>query len=319
VQVPTETLAQPIEIFYPGSHTDFRGKKVSVNRSDLEESVSWFNASGQRLPLVIGHPNNEDDRMGFGSKLALDGDRVVIIEAEDVDPTFRKIVNSGELPRVSAMLRLKGHPSNKSGGIEFQHVGFFGKSRIALDKLRSASFAADQQEQEFLFMAEESMETERDTDLDPQGHLDRQAQELADRQAAFAAEVAAFSRARAIEPEIERWVRDGRVLPAEKSGLIALFAAIPDELEVAFSEASEEVEQSASDFLRDFLAGLPQRVSYGEMSAPEPRKSATVSFAAYGSTASDDDVDTIDQIVAAGVDVTDTAAFCRALEQLQEV
>lgn len=96
----SETLSNPIELFYAGTHTDFRRKVVTVKTPELASAVSWFNANNQRLPLVVGHPNSEDDHFGVGTKLALVDGRVVITEVEGLDPTFRKIVNSGELPRV---------------------------------------------------------------------------------------------------------------------------------------------------------------------------------------------------------------------------
>ena len=117
-------LSKPIELFYAGTHTDFRRKVVTVDNSQLESAVSWFNANDRRLPLVVGHPDSEDEHFGKASRLALQNGRVVVTEVEDLDPTFKKIVNSGELPGVSVKIRLQGHPDNKSNGIEFSTRDF---------------------------------------------------------------------------------------------------------------------------------------------------------------------------------------------------
>lgn len=234
-------LSKPIELFYPGTHTDFRGKVVTVKRGQLESAVSWFNANNQRLPLVVAHPSSEDDNFGKASKLALQGDRVVVAEVENLDRTFEKIVNSGELSKISVKIRLPGHPANKSDGIEFQHAGFFGKSRVALEKLKEASFSA-YNDLEFWFMdtkkkkvegseEEESMESAEEEAAEPvtdeEKALEKKKKALAAEMAAFESEKASFARAREIEPQLEKLVRQGKVLPAEKAGFVALFAAMP--------------------------------------------------------------------------------------------
>jgi hypothetical protein len=330
----SETLSKPIELFYAGTHTDFRRKVVTVNTPDLESSVSWFNANNQRLPLVVGHPDSEDDHFGMGTKLALVDGRVVITEVEGLDRTFRKIVNSGELPRVSAKIRLQGHPSNRSKGIEFQHAGFFGKSRVALEKLKEASFS-EYDDLEFWFMdtkkkkvegsdGEESTEPVDEEADEPvteeEQALEKKKKALAAEMAAFEAEKASFARAREIEPVIEKLVREGRVLPAEKSGFVALFARMPDDLEISFSSATGDVEQSGGDFLKGFLTNLKPRVTYGEVSGltDTESKSTTANFAAPGLDANGSEMELFNRVMASGVDVGDSAAFSRAIKQAME-
>ena len=103
--------------------------------------------------------------------------------------------------------------------------------------------------------------------------LEQQRRELAAKEAEFKAEVAAFKRAQAIEPELEKLVREGRVLPAEKSGFVALFAGMSDDFEISFSAPSGDVKQSGGEFLKSFLTNLKPRVVYGEVSADNGRHS----------------------------------------------
>lgn len=330
----SETLSNPIELFYAGTHTDFRRKVVTINAPELESSVRWFNANNQRLPLVVGHPNSEDDHFGVGTKLGLVDGRVVITEVEGLDRTFRKIVNSGELPRVSAKIRLQGHPANKSQGIEFQHAGFFGKSRVALEKLKEASFS-EYNDLEFWFMdtkkkkvegsdEEESTESTAEEAGEPMTEeekaLQKKKKDLLAEMAAFEAEKASFARARKIEPELEKLVQEGRVLPAEKSGFVALFAAMPDDFEISFAAATGDVKKSGGEFLKDFLGSLKPRVIYGEVSAPTDAesKAQTANFAAPGMATDGDELELFNRVMASGVDVSDTAAFSRAVKQAME-
>ncbi len=334
-----EVLTKPIELFYAGTHTDFRRKVVTIGKRDLEQSVSWFNANNQTLPLVVGHPDSEDDHFGLATKLAISDGRVVITEVDGLDRSFRKIVNSGELPRVSAKIRLQGHPSNRSSGIEFQHAGFFGKSRVALDRLKEASFSHPDNNLEFYFNymdkkktidPEETMdeETEDDETVEtPPKKKKGKTAEMAAHEvevAEFQREKAAFKRAREIEPVVEEWVREGKITPASKPGLVAVFAALPEDLEVSFSDADgEESTQSASEFLSEFMEALPKTIIYGEVSGMKPKGDSKAKSAAFSANFDSDDDDSIDadsveildQLASDGVDFSDSVAFAAALDK----
>lgn len=71
--------------------------------------------------MVVAHPADESRPLGFGTKLAMTrGDRVSIVETEAVDPTFRAIVNSGELNRISAKVRLPGQLITEYGSARYK-------------------------------------------------------------------------------------------------------------------------------------------------------------------------------------------------------
>lgn len=264
-----ELLSTPIEIAYPGVHTDFRGLRVPLSREDLKSAVAWFNSSGQRLPMVVAHPVDESQPLGFGTRLAMVGDnRVAIVEAEGIDPTFKSIVNSGELNRISAKMRLPGHPRNGSGGYEFQHVGFFGRSPVAMQLLKEAAFAGVNDKEFYLMVEglEDSMLAEREAEFKAkEAEFAVRFAELNQRQADMEALEAQFKRRQEFEPQMEEWVAQGRILPGERAGFIALFAALPDELEVCFGAGDDEVKTSANRFLRGFVSSLKPRVTYGEV------------------------------------------------------
>jgi hypothetical protein len=339
-----EVLDEPIEVFYPGTHTDFRRKVVTVGRSDIANTVSWFNSSGGRIPIVVAHPGSEDDNFGFATKLGIQGNRMVVTEVDKLDRSFKAIVNSGELPKVSVKLRLPGHPSNKSDGYELQHIGFFGKSRVALDRLKEASFS-EFNDKEFYFncmdkkktaayMDDEDMDDEDMDEMTPEEKAAAKKKKMAKTAemaaheaevAAFQKEKAAFKRAREIEPVVEEWVREGKITPASKSGLVAVFAALPEDLEVSFSDSEgEESTQTAAEFLAEFLKSLPQTIVYGEVSGmkAKDKKVLTAAFSFNGEDVDDGVVDTpsvdiLNQLAADGIDFTDTAAFSQALKKYQ--
>jgi hypothetical protein len=321
-----EVLTTPIEIAYPGVHRDFRGLRVPMSRADLVSAVANFNASGLRLPMVVAHPTDESQPLGFGTKLAITkGDRVSIVEAEGIDPTFKSIVNSGELNRISAKVRLPGHPKNSSDGFEFQHVGFFGRSPVAMQLLKEAAFSA-QDDKEFYLMAD---------DLDGSAKADatrtaefaaKEAEfkarfaELNARQAKIEALEAGFAKMREIEPQMEKWLAQGRILPTERAGFVALFAALPDELEVCFAAADgDDVSTSAGEFLKDFIGGLKPRVVYGEVAGDTSASlSDRDSTASFGGMNVSEDSDELDGKIAAyckknGLDYDDDKDYMKAM------
>jgi hypothetical protein len=232
---------------------------------DLQSAATWFNGSGGRIPLVVGHPADESKPLGFGTKLGMVGNRLAIVEAEEVDPTFAAIVNSKELNRVSAKVRLPGHPKNASTGFEFRHVGFFGRSPTAMQQLKEAAFSK-QDDKEFYLMAEDVDDSRREVQFQQkEAELATRLAEFEQREATLKADEAAFARRQEMEPQIEKWLAEGKLLPAEKPQFEALFAALPDELEVSFSAPSGEVKASARKMLGDFLTNLKPRVIYKEV------------------------------------------------------
>jgi hypothetical protein len=236
-----------ISFFYPGKHTDYHRKKVTTTKEDLAKAVALFNSSGQKLPLVVGHPSDEDDSFGYATKLSIDDNGVVkAVEFADVDLTFKKIVNSKELPKVSVKMRLAGHPANRTPDtIEFQHLGFFGRSDVALDKLPLASFGSPgykidyDSRYEGIFMAEVDFE-EREAELNA-------------RMAAIEAKEAEFKAMSKVLPLVNKLVTSGAVVPADQSGLVSIFCKLSaiedDSFTSSFGQSKDGDDVSAIDFL----------------------------------------------------------------------
>ncbi len=302
-----EVLEKPIEIFYSGNHVDSTGKKVKVSDAEVTASVADFNASGERLPMVPGHPSDDSPAGGYATKLAVVGGRVSAIEAEDLNPMFRAIVNSGELNRVSVKLQLPGHPSNPTKNYRFRHIGFLGRSRPALDQLKSAQFS--RHDGEIILMAYED-----DLKTEAEAKFAAMEAEFAKREADLAAQELAFKKAREYEPYLEGLVREGKLTPAQKQPFITVFSSLPDTQEVEFTEGEK---QSAPEFLKGFLNGLPQQVIYAEVSKAEGQSQAEAAFKAMDDKEPDgDELAMHNAIVASGVDPTkDSDGYQRAVKK----
>jgi hypothetical protein len=313
-----EALAEPIEIACPGVHRSYEGLKVPMSVGDLQSAAAWFNTSGQRIPLVVGHPADESKPLGFGTKLGMVGDRLVITEAEEVDPTFALIVNSKELNKISAKVRLPGHPKNQSTGFEFRHVGFFGRSPTAMQQLKEAAFS-QQDEGEFCLMPEDVDDSKREAEFrQKEAEFATRLAELNEREAQIAATEAAFQRKKETEPLIGKLLADGKLLPIEKPQIEAMFAALPDELEVSFSAADGEVTKPARKILADFLTGLKPRITYGETDMGEDPDDDDRS-ASFGGMNVSEESDELDKKIYAhckkmGMDAENPAHYAKALK-----
>lgn len=268
----TETLTKPIEIFYGGQLSSGNGVALNVSNAELDRMVQVFNASGKLLPLVPGHPQDDNPALGQGSKLALRNGRIVLTEVQSIDPAFRSIVNSGELNRVSVKLRLPDHPENSTGTYEFRHVGFLGRSDPALDQLGDAEFTANPHEITVMSQAP--------TATPPDAEFAQREAEFAKREAEFAQREVEFKRAQKIEPELEQLVRDGKLLPGEKAPFVALFSKLPEDLEIEFSKDDGSEKLPVGNFLKQFLTALKPRITYGEITKTEAAPATTATFSA---------------------------------------
>lgn len=86
---------------------------------------------------------------------------------------------------------------------------------------------------------------------------------------------------------VEKLVADGKVLPRDQAGLTALLASFATDAQVEFAEGEAQVKKAAADWLRGFLAQLPQAVDYTERAEAGQDIAGAISFAAPAGTAID--------------------------------
>jgi len=294
---------KPIELMSVGRRQSYSGSTFEFTEADLQAIAQNFSSA----PFVPGHPKDDAPQFGKATRVEYRDGKLLATEYDEVDPTFKAIVNSGELPGVSVKLRLPGHPQNPGSTYQIAHIGFLGKSRPADAGIGEAAFSATELEAEFAAASQDSHQKEtvgvdasggdiaapsaKTPDNDPPTQEiepmttptpapaptqpDRTAEfaqreaDLAARAADLEAKTAAFARRQAVSPWIEQQVIAGRVLPAEKAPLVEVFAALPEELEIQFSQGDDEVKQPIAAFLKSFIKGMPQRVNYGEVASAE--------------------------------------------------
>jgi hypothetical protein len=248
-----------VEIFYAGKHTDYSGRSVPVSREELNRSVAHFNQSGQKLPLVMRHPQTNEQAFGYATRLAINqAGRVVAAAYDGLSDGAATIINALGA-KISAKIRLPGNPANTSDGIEFDHVGFFPKGeRVALDRLNVAQFGSAQ----VSFIRVASM-----TEEELQAKID----ELDARQAEMDRKSAQFEAQSQVVPIVAELVAKGAIAPSDQVGMVDVFtklAMVPgDQFNAAFA-AAKDGSNAAVSFLA--VAIGKKTIPYGkDKSAPD--------------------------------------------------
>lgn len=289
-----------LEIFRPGTFISAEGATLTFSASDVAATVAAYDVKKHRAPLVVGHPKMDDPSLGHAISLSLSSSNVVLAEPANVEPAFADAVNNERYDSISASFWAPNNPRNPVPGVYYlRHIGFLGAVPPAVTGLKQPSFAnADDAD---LITINFSDSQEPVMTLEEKAALAAQQQKLKDDQVSFAnqqseqkkQEDALAAREKALatketkarEDEInsfaEGLIKIGKLLPVEKTGIVALLGALPADQAVSFADGDgKTVSQPSADVLRNFLSALPPRVDFAERSARENGDAETnVSFA----------------------------------------
>lgn len=289
-----------LEIFRPGTFISAEGATLTFSASDVAATVAAYDVKKHRAPLVVGHPKMDDPSFGHAVALSLSSSNVVLAEPINVDPEFADAVNNERYDSISASFWAPNNPRNPVPGVYYlRHIGFLGAVPPAVTGLKQPSFAdaddadlitinfADSQqepvmtpeEKAALAAQQQKLKDDQASFANQQSEQQKQATALAAREKALAAK-----EAKAREDEInsfaEGLIKSGKLLPVEKTGMVALLGALPADQEVSFADGDgKTVSQVSADVLRGFLSNLPPRVDFAEHSAREGDAEQTTSFA----------------------------------------
>lgn len=127
-------LADWIEVFRAGTHTDSKGTSCTFTTEDLDQMVA--NVSLGKPPAVLGHPKHDDPAFGW-AELKRDGESL-FAKFDDVNPAFEEGVKTGAYRNRSVSV-LK----DAAAGWRVRHIGWLGAAPPAIDGLKPVSFSAD--------------------------------------------------------------------------------------------------------------------------------------------------------------------------------
>ncbi|HRD49776.1 MAG TPA: peptidase [Candidatus Contendobacter sp.] len=282
---------RPLQIFKAGTHTASSGQTLTFTAADLAATAAAYDATAFAAPLVVGHPALDEPAYGWVKTLAhVEG----ALEAtpEQLDPQFADLVKAGRYRKISAAFFMPNAPNNPVPGVySLRHVGFLGAVAPALKGLRPPAFANTDEGVIELEFSESppaphaSPSHPVDPDMPNPAVVDdplaAEKAALAQREAAIAAREAALNAekagaARAADAAFaDALIREGRVLPRDRAGLVAVFAALNGLAPLEFAEGGEVVKRTPRAALDQFLKTLPVQVDFSERSAAEPTSADT--------------------------------------------
>ena len=308
-----------IDICRAGTWRDMQGHDVRLDEDRLDRIVATH-AATDPAPVVIGHPETDAPAFAWIDGLRRAGDRLQA-RLRDIAPAFREAVEAGRYSGRS--IALQGDTLRHVGflGGRAPAVPGLAPTRFAAapetvvtftddgdadrsddspadhpDSLRALGPGGDEDGDSLVSLPapQGRREAEEDNgDEDGSGRValaEREASLVAREEALLAREAAAAAddRRRAAEAAIAPHVEAGRILPAERSALVALLAALDGErrgdsagaddgcVTVSFASASGgEVQMRPAAILERFIEGLPRRVDYRTLAGgPVPGASA---------------------------------------------
>lgn len=255
------------------------GTTLDFSDADVSAMAAHYNPAVHEAPLVVGHPATDAPAYGWVAGLHY-ADGVLTAVPTDVDAEFAAMVNARRFSKVSASFYLPDSPNNPvQGSYYLRHVGFLGAQPPAVKGLRSPQFAATADE---LIVSFECADTviEFSTGDHPvmtpeelaakQAEIDSREAALAQRETELAAKNAAFAeqqartKAQELDAAVDLLVKEGRVLPKDKNGLVAFMSADKSDAVIEFAEGGTVVKQSPNDWLLGFLKALPVQVDFSE-------------------------------------------------------
>lgn len=283
---------RPLQIFKVGTHTASSGQTLTFSAADLAATAAAYNPATFEAPLVVGHPALDAPAYGWVKALAV-VNGALEATPDQIDPQFAEWVEAGRYKKISAAFFTPQAPSNPVPGVySLRHVGFLGAAAPAVKGLRPAAFASTDEgviELEFSEPESESKPEPVEPAMPPtedplaaeKAALAQREAAITERETALAAEKAEAGRT-ADAAFAEALIKEGRVLPRDRAGLIAVLAAVKEAAPIEFAEDGQVVKRTPRTWLERFLQQLPVQVDFSERSAAEdrPLPGATAAFAA---------------------------------------
>jgi hypothetical protein len=281
----------PLQIFKSGSHTATSGVTITFSEVDVAATAANYNPALHEAPLVVGHPTADLPAYGWVAGLSF-ADGVLSALPRDVDADFAELVNTRRFGKISASFYEPDSPNNPVQGIYYlRHVGFLGAQPPAVKGLKNPQFADSDDELVICFecstpavefstgdkpvMTPEQIAAKEAELNQRQEQMDAEKAELATKQIAFSEQESklhqqlAKTKATELDTLVGELIKEGRVLPKDKNGLVAFMAADKPSDIIEFAENGAVVKQSSNEWLVGFLKSLPAQVDFAEVAGSD--------------------------------------------------
>lgn len=278
---------KPLHIFKPGRQTALNGATIVFSEADLAATAAAYDPAKHEAPLVVGHPALDDPAYGWVKSLVAQSktegsssDAGLYAEQQQLDPAFAEIVAAGRFKKISAAFYAPDAANNPVPGVFYlKHVGFLGAAAPAVKGLKTVAFSKDEAGViTFSEWQEPTPEPEKDTPV-----TEAEAAALrAENEASKAANAQLQAQLQAVQTAqrradctafAEAQINAGRLLPADKTGVITFMESLPEAV-LEFGEGDSKTSQSPAAWFREFMARQPAQVSFGEADKKDPPEDA---------------------------------------------
>lgn len=127
----------------------------------------------------------------------------------------------------------------------------------------NSSFYETDDEESPTMKTEKELQAERDQIAADRAALDRDKADFAERNNQLTEKEKA-ARANSFASFCDGLIKDGKLLPTHKDGMVAFMASLPADQVVEFGEGDSKQQPKSVDFLQGFLKSLPNQVDFAE-------------------------------------------------------
>ncbi len=240
-----------IEVFKSGKHTDSKGNTRMWNDEDLDRIIQNYDAQEHEAPVVIGHPSVEAPAYGWVEALKRENGRL-LVKLKKVVPEFVQWVEKGLYRKISVAIGADG---------TLRHVGFLGAVPPAIKGLKHA-FAEDCE-----FSSYENELSSPNAALKPT-YTSEQTAEFSELLHNYNELLARHKRLEA-KTFVEGLCSAGKISAAYSEFLVETLCGLDGGLDGAYSES----ERNPADVMKEFLASLAPRCTFGEIAKTDEVKS----------------------------------------------
>lgn len=279
----TTSLPAGIEIFRAGRHIDDAGAAHDFSEQDIADIAAGYSPATHEAPLCVGHPKNNLPAYGWVAGLGASAG-LLKMDTHQVDAQFSEMVSHGRFKKRSASFYPPGHVKNPTPGKWYlRHVAFLGAQPPAVTGLKDIQFSEqedagavcfselptgtsiqekstmNEEEQKRLAEAEKAAAEAKKLQL----KAEADAKAANDRLAQFAEQQTA-DRHQAHVSFCEQAVKEGRLLPAQKSAAVAVLDGLGESEPVSFSEGDATRQISPAEWVKGLISAAKPVVSFGE-------------------------------------------------------
>lgn len=130
-------LANWIQLFRVGNHTDSKGRQKTWTNDDLDKIANKYNASEHEAPVTIGHPTSSAPAWGWLAEVKRDGE-ILQGKFKQVNAEFEDMVEKGMFKKRSISL---------SPDYGINHIAFLGAKAPSVKGLKDIEFSHSEQDE----------------------------------------------------------------------------------------------------------------------------------------------------------------------------